>query len=74
VSLNEKMKKRNYKKWRVLKMLDMDKVNKHFTEILETNNNEKMVEFAKEIIPKLIDDVNEARMNYVKSITLPKRK
>ena len=55
-------------------MLDMDKVNKHFTEILETNNNEKMVEFAKEIIPKLIDDVNEARMNYVKSITLPKRK
>jgi hypothetical protein len=49
-------------------MLDMDKVKYHYDEILKSKDNEKMVEFAKEIIPKLIEEVNAARIDYVDAI------
>lgn len=45
--------------------LDLDKVDFRFQEVLSTNDNNKISEFAKEVIPLLIKDNRKVRLEYV---------
>ena len=48
--------------------IDLNKVENAFNEVLATGDDKKIAEFAKEVIPLLLEDSSKTRMELVENL------